>query len=286
MPSFTAITLLRAFWAIMAAFLAGVPYRLMHVHGFMGYNNRYVRYKERLLNMITTNTIVVSEAVKNSLIRQVGLSPEKIEVIYNGIDPKKFTSLPYKAHRQEAFITICSISRLYRTKGLKYLLVAARKVIDKFANLKLIIVGDGPAKDDLITFAQKLGISEHVEFTGKQLDIEEVLARTDIFVLPSYSEGLSIAVIEAMASGIPVIATSVGGIPELVTDRVSGILVPVYNAEAIAEAIVYLIENPRERQRMGENGKTVAQEKFDVMMMVQKIESLYGSCRNHRPTHE
>ena len=262
-------------WGRLAGILSGVRLIFDHVHGVTGTGNRYIRAKEWFLGLFTTRTIAVSFFVRNFLIEEMGLNPERITVIYNGVDLNVFKPAINNTRKARKFISVCGISRLHPTKGFKYLLEAAPKILERFPNTRFIIVGDGPAKKDLMEYAKSLSIEGSVEFSGTRMDIPAILSAADILVHPSIREGLSLSVIEAHAMGIPVVATSVGGIPEIMSDGLSGILVGFGDADALAKAIVSLIENPDERKRFGENGVRIAQEKFDINDAVQKIEELY-----------
>ena len=158
------------------------------------------------------------------------------------------------------------------------MLEAFSKISARHKNLRLKILGDGPLKFHLKNEAKKLGISEQTKFLGIVYDVQMILEHCDIVVLPSISrEGLGMAIIEGMCLAKPVIASNIGGIPELVEDGVNGYLIPPKDPVALAEKLEVLIGNKEMRQIMGAAGKRKFEENFDAATMVKRIEKLYGS---------
>lgn len=153
----------------------------------------------------------------------------------------------------DELIVTCN-ARLIPEKGLDYLLLAAQSLVGRYPSLRFMVYGDGPKRADLTRRSDQLGLSRYVHFCGvyQRSALSRIMRQTDIFVLPSLSEALGLAIVEAMAYGKPVVATHVGGIPDLITDGVTGLLVPPANAEALAQALSALISDPVRCRQMGE----------------------------------
>jgi glycosyltransferase involved in cell wall biosynthesis len=169
---------------------------------------------------------------------------------------------------------IGTVGRIESVKGIRYLLLAMKIILAKFPNTKLEIIGDGTEVKFLKHLALENNISNSVSFLGKFTDVIPFYKRMDIFVLPSVLEGFGIVLLEAMASGIPIVATNVNGIKEVVIDMSCGILVPPRNPEAIANAVIRLIENPEVNRKLVENGYERAK-LFDIPNHIMKLEQLY-----------
>ena len=224
--------------------------------------------------------IAVSEAEREYLIRWGNLKPEKITVIYNGVDVSEYEVAPGKDNRK----IVGTIARLDSIKGHRYLLKAAKKVIEVMPETKFLIVGDGPERETLEALTIDMGIKEHVIFTGWRKDIPDVLSGVDIFVLPSLKEGLGLAILEAMAAKKAVIATDVDGIREVVEDGVTGVLVSSsYDIKGLASAIIRLLSNPEESRAMGLKGYERVNSSFSILRMKEGITEVYESVLNPQP---
>ena len=269
----------------LAAILAGVPIIITHVH------STYYEYKkrnmliERFLSYFTDKIVCVSEAVKDFVVKDEGIANNKTCVIYNGVDVSDTLEL-FKSVDQERksfgieeedFVVI-TVASLMPHKGHQVLLDAARIVSKEHSNLRLLIVGDGPLRNELQEYANKLGISSKVVFTGQRQrkDVSRLLNLSDIYVLSSIlREGFSISIAEAMAMSKPVIASNLGGIPELIEDKVNGLLVAPGNSYELAAAVEKLVSDRSMREKMGRRGREIYEEKFTVAKMIQNIASLY-----------
>ena len=193
-----------------------------------------------------------------------------------GVDTEKLSP---RLKKESDVVTVGIIKRLEPKYGPEYLIKAIPSVLKKLSNLKVLIVGDGSQRDYLSELAEKLGISKITKFVG-QIPNEEVpdyLAKMDIFVMPSIysSEVFGVAAVEAQAMEVPVIATKVGGIPEVVIDGETGILVNPRESEEIADAIVKLVENRGLRQAMGKRGRGLVAEKYDWHQNAKSMEEIY-----------
>jgi len=165
-------------------------------------------------------------------------------------------------------------------KGLQYLLDAValikKRGLLRGVEIACVIAGDGPLREELVKQAQALGIEDEVVFPGFVQDVPGFLACLDVFVIPSVAEGLSITTIEAMAAGLPVVASRVGGLPELVTEGVTGYLVEPRNSSALAQAILQMIGEPEEARKMGQQGRALACRVFSNEAMVTNTCKVYG----------
>jgi len=240
---------------------------------------------DRFLAGLSTNIIAVSHAV-NRRFSWMRNREIKIKTIYNGIDLEEFNpALDRQNIRIEFGLKpdtplVGTVGRLDWYKGYPYLLKAARKVVDNIPECHFLIVGDGAKRKELEKLINKLDLNDNVFFAGRRNDIPEILASLDLFVLSSVSEGLGRSIIEAMAMQKAVVATNIGGIPEVVKHSVSGILVPAKNADAFAEAIIDLIKNKDKALKMAIAGRKLAETKFNLNFNVEKIQNLYFDLFN------
>jgi len=271
-----------------AAFLTGVPIIIHTPHGhvFWGYFNKYVTLiyvlLERLTARITDRIITLTEQEKRDHLRYQVAREYKFSVIHSGVELNRFyttklTTPEIKAKLgipREAFI-VGTVGRLTHIKGHRYLLEAAAKIHRARSDMIFIILGDGELMHDLKMLADISDIKEKVLFLGWRSDVAEIISIFDIFVLPSLNEGMGKVLVEAMALGKPIIASDVGGIPDLVTHDKNGLLVPPADSQSIAMSIETLYRDPSKRVKMGESGKIIA-ESYSAVSMIQKIDRLYG----------
>jgi len=213
--------------------------------------------------------IAVSEAVRGSLIKNYFLSPRKVFTVYNGVEIERFVNRKSLIVNREKVVLY--LGRLDKDKGLTTLLEAVSNFQFSIFNFKLLVVGDGPEKTRLEKQTKELDLSDVVEFVG-QVPYEETpkyYQAADVFVLPSEAlEGLPMTVIEAMAAGLPVVASKVGGVPEAVIDRETGLLVESGNVQKLSSALTKLLTDDGLREKMGQRAREVAEEKFSQEKMV------------------
>jgi glycosyltransferase involved in cell wall biosynthesis len=232
-----------------------------------------------------TKIIAVSESVRNFIIQWHRIKPARVVTLYNGIDINKYNgnnkeqNLLHEFNLQKNFVIIGFIGRLEEVKGLDYLLEAATVIVKKNKEARFLIVGEGSQKRFLQQKAQDLGIGKYIIFPGFREDVDEILAAIDILVMPSISEAFPTAILEAMASKKPVIATTVGGVPEIVVNRETGILIPAKNIESLANAIIDLMQSSEKRSVMGLKGRERVAEHFSIERMVENYENLYDACQ-------
>jgi len=231
---------------------------------------------ERLAARHTTKIICVSEHDRNLALRfRVGRQ-DQLVTIHVGVDPTRFAKMDRSAARRnlglEDKITVTSVVRLTRQKDPLTLLKA-------FETLKtdahLLLVGDGELRTSVEEFVVEHRLADTVHLLGERKDIPEILAASDVFVLSSRWEGLPGAVIEAMLAGLPVVATSVGGTPELVEEGVTGFLVPCGDPQALADRLQRLLDNEGLRRSMGAKGREKALRQFTLDRMLAETEKVY-----------
>lgn len=175
-------------------------------------------------------------------------------------------------------IIIGTAGRLIATKGVSYFIEAAQRIKRTHPKAQFLIVGDGPERAALERLAVRLGIGEDVKFTGYRRDLLGILPVINVFVVPSLSEGQSIVTLEAMAARRPVVAFKTGGLPEIITNNRSGILVPEMDPRHLAQRIIDLLENPKQAEKLGNTARSVVEQKFQQYQMVQKTEEIYRQC--------
>lgn len=231
----------------------------------------------KLLTIWGDKIISVSEDAKNHLIEYFNVKPENITVIRNGIKlPEMGNNKPMsKIQNNNNTPVIANIARMSPEKDQKTLFLAMKIVIEKHPKVKLLIVGQGPLENELKNLAHELGIQNNVKFLGEVEQINAILTNVDFVVLSSLTEGLPMAVLEALAFEKPVIATSVGDIPAVVKDGQNGFLIPPGNPELFANAIIALLKDKDRMVTMGKKGRQFVQEHFDIRYTVQETKKIY-----------
>ncbi|MEW6002430.1 MAG: glycosyltransferase [Nitrospirota bacterium] len=254
----------------LAASMARVPCIIASVHNVYTIDKKiHRRIINRYLARFTDKIVAVSEAVKDDILRFDGLSEDKVTVIYNGIEKERFLNGNGNLIRSELAISldapiIGTVGRLTVQKGQKYLLEAISKIKTKFPRIVLLIVGDGPLKEELKGYSKILNISDNVLFLGTRRDIPALLAAMDIFVLPSLWEGLCNSLIEAMAAGKAVVATDIAPIREVLDSKKVGIVIPAEDSDAIAASIETLLQKRSLTEALGRAARERAFFSFDI----------------------
>jgi len=228
----------------------------------------------------TKKIIAVSDIVRESIINAYRVPAEKVMTIFNGIDIAPYHSKPRLSTLDSKYFSVGCIGRLSKEKDHSTLLKAFKKVLEIIPTVQLKIVGDGMLKEALIKETKDLGIEGNVAFWGMRTDIPDLLKEFDVFVQPSLTEGISLTILEAMAAGLPVVATNVGGNPEVVLEGQTGFLVPSQNPKAMAEAILKFHADKNLAGRFGEAGRKRVEEKFDLNKMVSAYGRVYNSLTN------
>jgi len=265
---------------VLAAKLAGVPHILVARRN-LGYWNTPLRILVlRFLRHLTTGYVANCQAVKNYVITVEKVPAEKIKVIYNGIDPQFFQDCPADSFKKifpADKLVIGIVANLKEIKGIQYFLEAAKIASEKRKDLLFAIIGGGYAEERFRNMARQLGLEDTVRFLGIREDLRPFLQTFDVAVNSSLTEGLSNSILEYMAACLPIIATKVGGNPELVEEGVTGLLVPPADSQALAEKILFLAENENLRKRLGHNARKKVQEKFSLSRQERELEDFYSS---------
>lgn len=263
-------------YGTMGARVAGIKAIVHTEHSNLFSNQKKLKITERFLANFTNVIIADSKEVKYGLIQQ-GIKEEKIVIVYNGVEVNLISTsklvLKKRLNLPEDAIVIGTVARLVPLKNIDLLIEVSLKLFLIYPNLRVVVIGGGPLLNHFKRKAEKL--KERIKFLGEINNARELLNIFDIFVLPSLSEGMPIAVLEAMATGLPVVATNVGGVSEVVEDSQTGFLVPSGNSNIMAEAIIKILNNPELAKTMGEEGKKRVKEKFSLEKMVNDYEFLY-----------
>ncbi len=227
--------------------------------------------------------VAISDAVNAHLKDDLGVKEGRISLIYSGVDMDRFLRRYSDAEIREIkkvvglkdAPVVGTIGRLSSVKGQKFLIEAMRDIISKMPGVQCLIVGSGDEESALKSLALTLGIEGYVHFAPSDPDTAKFLSLMDVFVFPSINEGLGIALLEALAAGLPCVASRVGGINNIITDGSNGMLVEAGDSSAIAGAVIRLLGNPGLRRDMGERGRRVVAEKFPIGLMADKMIKLY-----------
>ena len=271
----------------LAARLARVPVVIHTYHGHVlqGYfspvKTRVFLSIERWLARWTDRLLTVSEAVRRDLLTLRIGSPERLRVIPLGLDLDPFLRCEGLRGQLRAELAVGDallvgiVARLVPIKRHEDFLTAAAAVASRLPNSRFLVIGDGELRPKLEARARVLGLDRQLYFLSWRGDLPRVYADLDLVVLTSANEGLPVSLIEAMASARPVVATRVGGVPDLVEDGVAGVLVPPGEPRALAEAMVTLLADPERRRDMGEAGRKRAHPAFSAERLVQDMDQLY-----------
>lgn len=277
-------------WGRLAAVLCRVPVIIATEHNEDVWKPRVFLLADRVLSYGTDKIVAVSQSVRDFYARRAGIKAEKIEVVYNGVrllrplrntrgprnDEEEKARLKKEFNIKENEIVLAIIGRLVEQKGHRYLFEALRQLDGKY-NVQLLVVGDGPLLGNLRSTVGAGLAPARIIFLGLRKDVPDILALTDILVMPSLREGLSIVALEAMAQGVPIVATMVGGNPELIVNGETGLLVPPQDVQELKKALTEMLEDKETRTRMGANARRRVEEKFSLRAMVEATERLYVS---------
>lgn len=266
----------------VAASLAKVPFRIITRRVDFPLKKNYFSQRKYMKNIDAI--IAISEGVKKVLV-EGGVDPENVEVISSGIDFSSFeedssalTSKDY-LHREFSFAVddylVGIVAHLADHKGHQYLIQATKILKQQAPKIKTIIVGEGPLSMELNRQAKELDVEDIIFFLGFRKDIPKILSSLDLFVLSSHLEGMGSSILDAMASRLPVVATKVGGIPEVVINGETGLLVPPRNPSALARAILRLYSDKTLASRLGQKGYELVHRKFSAEAMAEKVVRLY-----------
>lgn len=227
---------------------------------------------------LADHVVAVSHDLKNTLREKVHLSDAR--VVHNGIDGERFSSTDGGVVRKELGIAAEEILIgtgvvISKQKGLVYLLRAAKGVLEQEPRARFVVAGDGPLRSELEQQASDMGLGDRFRFLGYRSDMPQVIAALDVYVLPSLWEGLPLALLEAMAMGKPIVATRVGGNPEIVEDGVNGYIVPAKNVDELEKALLRTCRDDVFRERVRRLNRAKFEDRFSLQAMVDAHESLF-----------
>jgi glycosyltransferase involved in cell wall biosynthesis len=236
----------------------------------------------KVLDRWTDKVVAVSNAVKKFMVEAQLTKPNKVVMIYNGINPKsvkvsdaEIASFRDKFNLTKSDIVIGTVGSFNPAKDTSTLIHAFDKIASKWPKAKLVLIGSGPLKNDLVKLTKKLGLESKVVFAGSIENILPAMKTFSLFVLPSLSEAFGITLLEAMKAEVPIVASKVGGIPEIITNKLNGILVEPKQPKKLAAAILNLINDKRlQRKLVGNYPATL--KKFSADSMVEQIETVYS----------
>lgn len=259
----------------VAAKIAGTPVIVANIHTIEGWDDAGQIFTDRIVSRFRHCTVFVSESVRQNYIERISLPESRQKVIHNGVDTRFFC--PGKDDDTPIFdgnLKVGCAARLMPIKALHVLVEAAADPDFQNAGVHFYIAGDGPLRQELLEYAQSVGALDFFHLLGFTNDTRDFYRALDIFVMPSLKEGFSNALIEAMACGLPIVTTAVGGNPEAIRHEINGLLVPPSDSKAFIEALRTIVNNPETRLRMGRESLRIAQS-FSMEEMVRRTENFY-----------
>jgi glycosyltransferase involved in cell wall biosynthesis len=284
----------------LAARLAGVPVvvHVFHGHVFHSYfgsmKTQMFINVERILARYTDRIITISPAQYHDIVHTYRIAPpERVLTIPLGLDLQPFSTAEQTSRgRFRSALGIASdtpligfVGRLTCVKNPMLFVEAAQRVIQELAPARFVFVGDGELRPALEEQVDALGLAQHMIFAGWQADMPSVYADLDLLVITSFNEGTPVTIIEALASGTPVVATAVGGVPDVVMDQQTGLLVPSGDVSSLTQAIARLLGAPEYGQGLALAGQQSVLEQFDIARLVKDMESLYHSLLKEKGVH-
>lgn len=245
--------------------------------------NRKYNLMRKLLSPLFSRFVVVSDELRSWLVHQVGISSAKITRIYNGVDTEIYQHAEYTEERKIQVLgvgglLVGTVGRLDPVKNHLMLIDAFYQYRKNHPgkDVHLVIVGDGPARKDIENRIAQYGLGDDVILTGARNDIPEIMSVLDLYIQSSIAEGVPMTILEAMSSGLPVLSTSVGGIPEIIDHGSTGYLVESESTDAMQQAISYLLDNPDRLRLIGQNARKKIVENFSIQEMGSQYQQLYA----------
>jgi glycosyltransferase involved in cell wall biosynthesis len=261
---------------IPAARLAGIP--VIGSHRQLGDLLTPAQFKAQYWAFRFSDRVVCNSDAAAATLRAAGLPDQKLAIIPNGLPEAAFANCAPALPYQPGIVRIGMIARMNNAvKNHPMLLRAAAELLKQISGIQFVLVGDGPLRPGLEQMSAELGIKENIRFLGERHDIPAVLASLDISVLLSSSESLSNSILESMAAGVPVVATSVGGTPELVKDGETGFLIPPGEEKKLVETLARLVRDPALRRQYAARSRQFARERFHISEVSRRFEQLYLS---------
>lgn len=276
------------YWGRVAACLAGVPIRIAGERVIEVERGRLANLLDRMLSSVTNRVVVNAAAIRDYLISAEGLDSAKIEVIHNGVPVSQALLEPdVRTVRSELGLgelelLVAFIGRLVPQKNPGLFLEMAQSVLRSGLKCGFLVLGDGPLRPRLGEQARNLGIEESVRFVGVRNDVPRILGAIDLLVLTSDWEGLPNVVLEALAAGVPTVATNVGGVGELLTDGVTGYVVPPQDLSTLVNRVIGMLSDRSFRAECGRRGREYVQSHFSISAMVDSTVALYNTALRSR----
>jgi L-malate glycosyltransferase len=267
---------------VTAAKLARVPViissqrDLSHLEFYASKGKRWLRMLQRNSDAVVTN----AESIRDGLVQQEGFAGTKVRVLYNGVDVHRFVC----AQRHQSLVAgefgdgkiVVLVGNMHTdVKGHPTLIAAAATVIREFPQTRFVLVGDGAMRAVFEQQVCEMGLERNIAFLGRRNDVPEILASSDIAVLPSKAEGLPNAVLEYLAAGLPTIASDVGGNAEVLQNEETGLLIAPDNVDALAEALLKLLRNPGLAKQLGTNGRDFVSQHFSFERLIDRVDEMY-----------
>ncbi|MBN1627856.1 MAG: glycosyltransferase family 4 protein [Deltaproteobacteria bacterium] len=262
-------------WGGLAARLAKIPAiitrRVDNPESALAARFKYSMYR---------HVVTISEGIQKVLIAE-GLKPEKITLIHSAVDLDRYkTSGDMEWFHREFGLSaenmaIGTVAQFIPRKGHRYIIESVPKILERFPGARFLFFGQGPLKNELQAFCRKTGIDNRVYFAGFRTDLEKILPCLDILLHPASMEGLGVSLLQAAASGVPIIGARTGGIPEVVNHGVNGYLIEPADTQAIVDSVVSLLQDPEKRRRLGMAGRQKVETSFSISTMVEAYLTLY-----------
>ncbi len=261
----------------LLARLARVPVVVSHEHGSALEGKRVRTFLDReVVARLSTTMIAVSEWDRRNLIAHERIPAEQIRVLANGIDPiESVATGPPALGRTAGTRLIGAVGRLYPEKGYAHLIEAVALLRDSGYGVRCVILGEGPQAGELQELIERLGVGEQVQLLGRRDDVDRVVRELDVAVLCSIREGSPLAMLEYMAAGAPIVATAVGGVPELIDDGVHGLLVAGADPQALRDGIARLLDDRALAERLGAAARARRAAEFGLDGLMRRVEELY-----------
>jgi sugar transferase (PEP-CTERM/EpsH1 system associated) len=271
-------------YGVPGAMLAGGCVIVHTEHGKeMDYDSKKIMHAaERVLLKKVDYAVAVSEVLRDRVCKTLRIEKARVLVIPNGIDVERFYHPEKRFEKRKTLgielgsFVIGNVARLVPLKNHKFLIDVFKEVRKEFANARLCVIGGGPVLGDLRNYASRLGLADKAMFLGERIDVPELLSAFDLFVLPSLTEGISMTLLEAMAAGIPVMASDVGGNPEIVENDCTGFLMPVNDTKAWVEGIKRVIVDGGQKEAFSAAGRSRVRVKFSLAAMLENYRTLYS----------
>lgn len=282
-------------WAGLASRRTGTPWvSTLHVlpaSNLWSREGMRQRLMLKVLRLGCSRVLAVSAALRDAYLEQKILRPEQVVVVHNGVAPSWFveaTEEEKRSTRRELDLPtegkiVVTVSVLRRGKGLKVLLDAVDIVVRAEPDARFLVVGDGPLRGELADRCRKLGVDKYVQWTGLRHDVARLLTCGDVFALPTRYDAFPTVILEAMGSGLPVVASRVGGVPEIVESPETGLLVPPGDPGVLAQTLIELLGQPERRRTMGTVGRLRVLETFSTEKWVERLGQVYEEVVGERP---